>query len=543
MENSNHLTESWSLSWQSVLSSQLWRLEHLYWIENKAGQLQRFSLNRAQRRLHERLWYRNDILKARQLGISTYVAMLMLDMSLFRSNFHCGIIDKSLPDAQQKLAKLHFAWDHLDYVPPNPSAMDVALARLGERIKSLSGVEKKGEWQPRTLARSRLAFSNGSDVRVGTNLRGGTMQFLHVSELAYVSVHAPWRAREIRTGAINTVPPGGFILKESTHEGGRYGVNYELTRQAMENMGKSELSPLDFRFFFFSWLDQDEYTLPGRGRWSRELDEYFLSLERETGVVLDAGQKRWYARMARVMGASMKQEYPGTPQEAFATGEEGSIYGSRIMALRERGRVGVEFEADPDAPTFTAWDLGLSDHTAIWLVQIMGDSFHWLDHYAASQQPLAHYVEKMKDWEKNHGVAVTFHLLPHDAARRDAHGISYVENMGRLGLVNVRVVPRTTDVWRGINTLRELLERSFFHARTQEKARGFCGEEEPGGVEHLELYRSRPPGVGGAIAESPVHDGHSHTADAARTFAEAWSHGLLHGTGNGRERGRRARMW
>ena len=89
MENSNHLTESWSLSWQSVLSSQLWRLEHLYWIENKAGQLQRFSLNRAQRRLHERLWYRNDILKARQLGISTYVAMLMLDMSLFRSNFHC----------------------------------------------------------------------------------------------------------------------------------------------------------------------------------------------------------------------------------------------------------------------------------------------------------------------------------------------------------------------------------------------------------------------------------------------------------------------
>lgn len=167
--------------------------------------------------------------------------------------------------------------------------------------------------------------------------------------------------------------------------------------------------------------------------------------------------------MARVMGAAMKQEYPGTPQEAFSTGEEGSIYGSRIMALRERGRVGTEFAADPDAPTFTAWDLGLSDHTAIWLVQVMGDSFHWLDHYAANQQPLAHYVEKMKEWEKAHGVAVTAHLLPHDAARRDAHGISYVENMSRLGLANVRVVPRTTDVWRGINTLRELLERSFFH--------------------------------------------------------------------------------
>lgn len=158
------------------------------------------------------------------------------------------------------------------------------------------------------------------------------------------------------------------------------------------------------------------------------------------------------------------------------------------MALRERGRVGTEFAADPDAPTFTAWDLGLSDHTAIWLVQVMGDSFHWLDHYAANQQPLAHYVEKMKEWEKAHGVAVTAHLLPHDAARRDAHGISYVENMSRLGLANVRVVPRTTDVWRGINTLRELLERSSSHARTQERVRGRCAER-----------RSRRRGTSGIV--------------------------------------------
>lgn len=201
METSNHLTESWSQPWQSVLSSQLWRLEHLYWIENKAGQLQRFSLNRAQRRLHERLWYRNDILKARQLGISTYVAMLMLDMSLFRSNFHCGIIDKSLPDAQQKLAKLRFAWDHLDYVPPDPSAMDVALARLGERIKSLSGVEKKGEWRPCTSARNRLAFANGSDVRVGTNLARG-----HHAVPARFRAGACFRARPV---ACQGNPHGG----------------------------------------------------------------------------------------------------------------------------------------------------------------------------------------------------------------------------------------------------------------------------------------------------------------------------------------------
>ena len=41
--------------------------------------MQRFCLNAAQRRLHRGLWYRNAVLKARQLGISTYVALLMLD--------------------------------------------------------------------------------------------------------------------------------------------------------------------------------------------------------------------------------------------------------------------------------------------------------------------------------------------------------------------------------------------------------------------------------------------------------------------------------
>ena len=61
METSNHLTESWSQPWQSVLSSQLWRLEHLYWIENKAGQLQRLLLNRRSSGRAERLWWQGGL--------------------------------------------------------------------------------------------------------------------------------------------------------------------------------------------------------------------------------------------------------------------------------------------------------------------------------------------------------------------------------------------------------------------------------------------------------------------------------------------------
>ena len=87
-------------AYRSRLADPLWRLNNLYWIENKNGRMQRFAPNAAQLRLHHNLWYRNAVLKARQLGISTYVAMLMLDNCLFTPNFHAGIIDKTLPDAE-----------------------------------------------------------------------------------------------------------------------------------------------------------------------------------------------------------------------------------------------------------------------------------------------------------------------------------------------------------------------------------------------------------------------------------------------------------
>ena len=510
---------------QGRLDDPLWRMQHLYWIENKAGRMQRFAFNAAQMRLHRALWHRNAVLKARQLGISTYVAMLMLDSCLFTPNFHAGIIDKSLPDAEQKLDKVRFAWENLDYAPPDADAAERALAYLGGLIKQRTGVARRGELHPVADARTRMAFANGSDIRLGTTLRGGTLQLLHVSELAHVSVHAPWRAREIRTGAINTVPAEGRIILESTHEGGRYGVNYEMMLQAMENAAKDDLSPLDFRFFFFSWCDNPEYTLAGRGGWSDETAAYFEKLA-QAGTPLTHGQKLWYARMERTMGAAMRQEYPSTPDEAFATGNDGSIYGSRIALLREQGRIGADFPYNPAEPLYTAWDLGLSDHTAIWLVQSWGGSVYWLNHYAANQFPLEHYAAKMHEWEHRYGP-IAAHFLPHDAAHRDPHGQSYVESLAREGITAVRVVPRTPDVWRGINALRGILSRSWFHRDTLLQRTNLRGEREPSGLTCLEMYRTAPPGAGGACREAPLHDAASHSADAARMFAEALAHGLV----------------
>jgi hypothetical protein len=41
------------------------------------------------------------------------------------------------------------------------------------------------------------------------------------------------------------------------------------------------------------------------------------------------------------------------------------------------------------------------------------------------------------------------------------------------------------------------------------------------------MYRSAPASASGAYRDTPVHDAASHSADAARMFAEALSHGLV----------------
>ncbi len=81
------------------LSDPMWRITSgvIYKIITKGdddeGLVVDFIPNRAQRKLLKRIWYRNNILKARQLGFTTLVAILWLDTALFsKSPIQCGII-------------------------------------------------------------------------------------------------------------------------------------------------------------------------------------------------------------------------------------------------------------------------------------------------------------------------------------------------------------------------------------------------------------------------------------------------------------------
>lgn len=501
---------------EKQLGDRWWRLNHLYWILNKEGELERFKPNWAQKQLHEEMHYRNDVLKVRQLGISTYTSLLILDVCLFERDKHCGIIDKSIKDAKGKIEKIRFAYDHLDHIPPNPTTEDIYLAKLGRMIKS----EKTAK-----IGMDSAAFSTGGKIDAGTSLRGGTFQLLHISELAYVAAHAPIKAKEIVTGGINAVSKKSVIIRESTHEGGKWGINYEMTKKSMEMVGK-KLSNLDWKFFFFSWVNQQEYRLEESDPPDDpDLLKYFDTLEQVHNIVLDDAQKAWYASMYRSFGYAIWQEYPTVPEEAFQTQVDGAIYGKFISMLRSRGHLNAEYEVDPLAPLYVSWDIGMSDYMALWFWQLKGDGkYYVVDCLTANDKSLEWYVGYIRNWEGKYG-AIHKHLLPHDAARRDWEGVSFESKLIQAGF-SCSIVPRTPDVWAGIFAVRRLLPYCVFHERCSRTGK-IDGTEYMSGLNALENYQKAPISANGEERESPLHNKCSHAADGFRTFAEAVEAGLV----------------
>lgn len=256
------------------------------------------------------------------------------------------------------------------------------------------------------------------------------------------------------------------------------------------------------------------------------LREYFSDLKKRYGIELSEGQKAWYATQYRINGAEVKQEFPTVPEEALQTSVEGAIYGRWISALRAEGRIAAEFEADDVAPIYASWDLGLSDFMAIWLWQVVGGRYYALDYIAGNNQAVDYYVGQIRMREREFGP-VALHLLPHDAARRDFSKTSFESVLQRAGF-RTAIVPRTSDVWTGINALRNMLRFCVFHERCNRRPE-IDGQKYVSGVGSLEYYRSLPPGANGCVREMPLHDACSHGADAARTFAEAVSRGLVSG--------------
>ena len=102
----HQVTEQWA--------SRPWRLSNLYSIIDKDGRKVPFRPNWAQEALLDDLHNQNLILKARQLGFTTFIQIFMLDACLFNSNIRAGTIAHRLDDAKVIFRdKIRFPYDNL----------------------------------------------------------------------------------------------------------------------------------------------------------------------------------------------------------------------------------------------------------------------------------------------------------------------------------------------------------------------------------------------------------------------------------------------
>ena len=418
--------------------SRKWRIENLYKIKDKAGNIAALHLWEEQAELMDGLHYLNIVLKARQRGMTTLIQMMGLDKAFWSPYTNVGIIAHRREDAEAFFDdKIRFAYDQMPEVlrNHNPAKTD----RAGE-----------------------LAFKNGSRIRVGTSLRSGTFQFLHISEYGKLCAQFPEKASEVKKGALNTVAPGNVVVIESTAEG-RHGDFYDKCMHAYtQRQTETELTPQDYKFFFFPWYRAAEYRSKTPVAIPKDLQEYFEGFEAENDVTLDAEQKYWYVGKAQEQGDDMHQEYPGTPEEAFERKLRGAIFAREVLAARRDRRI-ADTPHVSGVPVDMFWDLGFNDINSIWFMQKQGGYYNFIRYYEHARVDLTHYIHEMDELNRRHGYRWGTLYLPHDGKSRHIESVagSAAEILRRNGF-RVRVIDRPRTKVESIEKARLLFSQCRF---------------------------------------------------------------------------------
>lgn len=477
-----------------------WRVSNLYTIADEKGRVIPFRPNPEQSRFMDEMHTLNVIPKARQLGFSTLIQIMGLDTCLFHANTNMGVIAQDLDTAQEIFdQKIRDVYERL------PAAIKQAVPATQDAAKA-------------------MMFGNGSRIRVGTSLRGGTFQFLHVSELGKIAAKYPDKAREIKSGALNTVHAGQHIFIESTAEG-QGGLFHEIVLQAkaIEDEGRKP-GPLDFKLHFAPWWKDPKYRIDTDRTIPAKHQAYFEELRRQHGIELTEAQKRWYSQKSLQQGEDMRREFPSYLEEAFEAPIEGAYYTEELKRAREQVRIG-DYPFDPKlGAVYTFWDLGRSDLMTIWMAQRVGASrWRFFDYIEGQDESFPHYARVLKEKQNDHGGWVYGgHFLPHDGARTDiSAATSRRTTLENLGIHPIHIVKRTKDLsgpalTSSINLVKAFMDLCAFD-------RVGCAE----GLKHLSNYRREWDDKLAIWKTRPFHNQASDGADGYRTAAEADYQGLL----------------
>ncbi len=268
-----------------------WLMEELLRIRTRQGDLRPLRLNAAQRALERRSVQpagssrKSIVLKARQLGITTYVAARFLVHTITRP----GTLSVQVAHEQQAAEEIfRIVHRFVEHLPERLRAGALCTSRAN--VRQIVFPRLDSEYRVETAA----------DPNAG---RGMTIQNLHCSEVA----RWPGVVAETLAGVRAAVPAGGEIVLESTANGAA-GVFYDEWHRAGET---------GYARHFFPWWWEPEYR---RTAGERAVNEEEAALAARFG--LTAGQIAFRREMQANFGARFAEEFPEDPETCFLAGGE-----------------------------------------------------------------------------------------------------------------------------------------------------------------------------------------------------------------------------
>ena len=219
---------------------------------------------------------------------------------------------------------------------------------------------------------------------------------------------------------------------------------------------------------------------------------YFKAKASETKVV----DQDELTKAKEVMGENkFKQEF----ECDWIANIEGSIYGKTLAKIENQRQI-TRVPYDPSLPVNTAWDLGVSDHSAIIFFQQLGRSINIIDYHEERGQGMPHFIELVKNKE----YIYKDHFAPHDIEVTDfSNGKTRREVAYQLG-IRFKVVPKL-PLEDGIHATTMTLPRCWIDVDHCKKL-----------IDALRHYHRKYLDKNRMFRSKPVHDWSSHACDALR---------------------------
>jgi hypothetical protein len=297
---------------------------HTLKIRDRSGALKVLRPNPAQQEFSRRRGQRNIILKARQLGMTTWIAARFFVKTLFLPGTVTLQVAHTLESAQQIFLIVQRFLQNL----PEEHLRVVRTVRANVRELAFAHND------------SRYIVDTAGNEHAG---RGLTVHNLHASEVA-MWPHAP---RETMAALLAAVPADGCVDIESTPHGAA-GYFFEEWSSATQTGGTTEQN---FTPHFFPWWVEDSYRiplLPDEGVVPENKEEELLVEQAQ----LSPEQVKYRRQLRARFGVLAPQEFAENAEECFLVSGrpvfdvvaiEGRLRG---LALKHGSR--VEFQSTAD---------------------------------------------------------------------------------------------------------------------------------------------------------------------------------------------------